>query len=335
MSNPADYTVGWICALPTESVAAQELLDEEHDIPAYVAPSDNNVYSLGRIGLHKVVIAVLPRGQYGLSSATAVARDMMATFRNIRIGLMIGIGGGAPTVKHDIRLGDIVVSAPGEAQGGVIQYNFGKAMQEQNFRMTGHLNQPPNLLLAAASAIQTLHERKGHRLNQTINDIMRKNPRLRHKYARPDLGTDRLYLSEVVHPDPNLSCTTTCGDHPSKVVRRHERGEHEDNPAIHYGLIASADVLMKDALVRDRLATENGVLCFEMEAAGLMNHFPCLVIRGICDYADSQKNKDWQGYAAMTAAAYAKELLNRIAPNQVEAERKAVDVLSGMMDRLS
>ena len=70
---------------------------------------------------------------------------------------------------------------------------------------------------------------------------------------------------------------------------------------------------MKDALARDRLASE-GTLCFEMEAAGLMNDFPCLVVRGICDYSDTHKNKDWQGYAAMVAAAYARNLLFRIAP---------------------
>ncbi|ROT35327.1 ankyrin [Sodiomyces alkalinus F11] len=58
-----------------------------------------------------------------------------------------------------------------------------------------------------------------------------------------------------------------------------------------------------------------------MEAAGLMNHFPCLVIRGICDYADSHKNKEWQGYAAMVAAAYAKDLLQQIPPSRVEAEK--------------
>jgi len=85
---------------------------------------------------------------------------------------------------------------------------------------------------------------------------------------------------------------------------------------------------MKDAVVRDTLAKEKGVLCFEMEAAGLMNHFPCLVIRGICDYSDSHKNKEWQGYAAMTAAAYARDLLRRIPPNRVEAERPIKEALS-------
>lgn len=80
--------------------------------------------------------------------------------------------------------------------------------------------------------------------------------------------------------------------------------------------------------MRDTLVKEKDVLCFEMEAAGLMNHFPCLVIRGICDYSDSHKNKEWQGYAVMAAAVYAKDLLYRIAPNRVEAERKISDILS-------
>jgi nucleoside phosphorylase len=85
---------------------------------------------------------------------------------------------------------------------------------------------------------------------------------------------------------------------------------------------------MKDALTRDTLAAKKGVLCFEMEAAGLMNHFPCLVIRGICDYSDSHKNKEWQGFAAMMAAAYAKDLLCEIPPNKVEAEKPISEILS-------
>jgi len=85
---------------------------------------------------------------------------------------------------------------------------------------------------------------------------------------------------------------------------------------------------MKDALVRDTLAAEKNVLCFETEAAGLMNHFPCLVIRGVCDYSDSHKNKEWQGYAAMAAAAYTKDLLCRIPPNNIEAENRISDLVS-------
>ena len=85
---------------------------------------------------------------------------------------------------------------------------------------------------------------------------------------------------------------------------------------------------MKDAKKRDEIVKQADVLCFDMEAAGLMNHFPCLVIRGICDYSDTHKNNKWQGYAAMAAAAYAKDLLSLIAPTRVEAERKICDILS-------
>ena len=97
------------------------------------------------------------------------------------------------------------------------------------------------------------------------------------------------------------------------------------DPVIHYGLIASGYQGIKHGGTRDKLGRELGILCFEMEAAGLMDNFPCLVIRGICDYADSHKNKQWQGYAAATAAAYAKELLSVIHPNQVEKTPAVVD----------
>jgi nucleoside phosphorylase len=96
---------------------------------------------------------------------------------------------------------------------------------------------------------------------------------------------------------------------------------------VHYGLIASANQLMKDAYIRDKLAEEEDVLCSEMETADLINPFPCLVIRSICDYANSHKNKAWQGYAAMAATAYTKGLLAKIAPNKLEPEEKIVDIL--------
>ncbi|KAL6409962.1 WD repeat-containing protein [Ilyonectria robusta] len=125
-----DCTVGWICAIRTEYVAAQEFLDEEHEALEFVSPNDTNDYTLGRLGKHNVVIAVLPDGEYGTSSAASVATNMLHSFPNVRIGLMVGIGGGAPSEKHDIRLGDIVVSAPRDGEGGVFQYDFGKTIQD-------------------------------------------------------------------------------------------------------------------------------------------------------------------------------------------------------------
>ncbi|KAG7423376.1 Ankyrin repeat and KH domain-containing protein 1 [Fusarium oxysporum f. sp. raphani] len=330
MANPQDYTVGWICALTVEFVAAQAFLDEEHKDPRDVAQNDNNNYALGRIGSHNIVIAVLPDGEYGTAVAAAVARDMLGSFPNIRIGLLVGIGGGAPSPHHDIRLGDIVVSSRDGGKGGVFQYDFGKTIQNQSFQETQVLDQPPMVLRTAVSALKGRYELKGHRLNEDV-DMALKKIKKRKKYSCPPANSDRLYRAAITHP-PNSSesCSVVCGDDPFHLLARAERDEEDDNPAIHYGLIASANQLMKDALVRDKLAAEMGVLCFEMEAAGLMNHFPCLVIRGICDYSDSHKNKEWQGFAAMVAAAYAKDLLRQIPPNKVEAERRIGEVLSSI-----
>lgn len=330
MSQPNDYTVGWICAVKVEYVAAQEFLDEEHEGPAFVSQRDSNSYTLGRIGKHNVVIATLPFGEYGTTSAATVARDMVHSFPNIRIGLMVGIGGGAPSKHHDIRLGDIVVGAPSNGNSGLFQYDFGKNIQDQPYQTTGVLNRPPAALLTALAGLQSKYERHGHKLEEAVNGILGKNKRLQRQYKRPDLSSDRLYRSEVVHPLTKETCSAVCD--PSGLIARSERAEEEDNPAIHYGLIASANQLMKNALDRDWLAAEKDVLCFEMEAAGLMNHFPCLVIRGVCDYSDSHKNKEWQGYAAMVAAAYAKDLLCQVPLGSVQTEKKLSDVVSSKLD---
>ncbi|KAK6356047.1 hypothetical protein TWF718_000421 [Orbilia javanica] len=391
--EPGSYTVGWICAIQTEYVAARCFLDERYELES-IPTNDNNHYTLGRIHKHNVVIVILPSGEYGLSSATAVLKDLLRSFPNIRIGLMVGIGGGAPSQKHDIRLGDIVVSTPHDGNGGVFQYDFGKTIQGQEFKSTGYLSPPPVSLLTAISGLKTKYQEEGHRIGEAIDSILRKNRRLQKVYGRPEPSTDRLYRPEVVHesgdkvnsvtganpylnggngqkkddniwylefwtlvlfllsffsypsstvPQPKAAnhpkdesgCLATCGDGPSKLVNRPQRTEEEDSPAIHYGLIASANQVMKNATLRDRLAAEKDVLCFEMEAAGLMNHFPCLVIRGICDYSDSHKSKEWQGYAAMTAAAYAKDILYQIAPSKVEAEAKLVDILSTVEGRVN
>ncbi|KAK3297422.1 uncharacterized protein B0H64DRAFT_473534 [Chaetomium fimeti] len=310
MSNPKKYTVGWICAIKAEYVAAQALLDRPQ--------------------------TVLPKGEYGTSSAAVVARDMLHTFMNIRFGLMVGIGGGAPSRRHDIRLGDVVVSSTANGNGGVYRYDFGKAIQDQCFQTTGFLNQPPPLLRTAGHGLEAMYDLDGNDLGAKITSTLEKRPQLRDTYGRPNPLSDRLYQSKVTHPPEasTASCEFTCGTGPSSLVLRPERSAGNSGVVVHYGLIASANQLMKDARTRDRLAEESDVLCFEMEAAGLMNHFPCLVIRGICDYSDSHKNKAWQGYAAMAAAAYAKDLLDRIRPSSIEAEQKLGHLIWGLNSKI-
>jgi nucleoside phosphorylase len=313
-----DYTIEWICALPIEMAAAKLMLDEVHEnLP--VPSHDQNVYTLGKIGKHNVVIACLPNGEYGIASATAVAMQLSASFHFIRFGLMVGIGGGIPNKDADIRLGDVVVSKPTGTHGGVVQYDYGKAVRDGRFERTGMLNRPPRVLLAALTMLQAHHLTEDSRFPNFLSDITIK---LRHKasnFTRPGQD-DRLYQANYNH----VAAANTCDAcDKARIVPRALRDT--DEPVIHYGLIASGNQIVKDSSVRDRLGEGLGAYCVEMEAAGLMDNFPCLVIRGICDYADSHKNKEWQGYAAATAAAYAKELLSVI-PEIYVAENSVVTI---------
>jgi len=135
-----DYKIGWICALPLEMTAAIAMLDQLHQ-PLEHSPGDDNTYTLGRIGGHNVAIASLPIGEIGTNSAAQVAIQMLRTFPSIKIGLMVGIGGGVPT-REDIRLGDIVVSKPTGQTGGVFQYDRGSNLPDK-FKISGFLNAPP------------------------------------------------------------------------------------------------------------------------------------------------------------------------------------------------
>ncbi|PWY95858.1 purine and uridine phosphorylase [Aspergillus sclerotioniger CBS 115572] len=299
-----DYTVGWISALPLEMAAAEATLDEMHQaLPN--PPHDKNAYTLGEIAGHKIVIACLPSGQYGTTSAAVAAQQMLSTFPCLRFGLLVGIAGGIPSKTVDIRLGDVVVSTPTATYAGVVQYDYGKTYPG-HFERTGMLNRPPELLLTAVSKLRSRILREGSVLQETISHMVERNP-----HMGKDFGfggwQDQLFNAHYPHLESESTCEKC--DRSQLVSRKHRPS---DGPKIHYGLIASANQVMKDAVARDRLGRELGAYCVEMEAAGLMNHFPCLVVRGICDYADSHKNKEWQGYAAAAAAAYAKELFTVI-----------------------
>ncbi|KAF2632352.1 ankyrin, partial [Macroventuria anomochaeta] len=305
-----DYTVGWVCALAIELVAAQEMLDEEHDTPSCNA-HDTNIYTCGRIGEHYVVIACLPEGRMGTTSAATVANQMKMAFTSIRFGLMVGIGGGIPSEHADIRLGDVIVSKPQKVHGGVVQYDFGKATIS-GFERTGFLDGPPTVLLNAVTNLRAKHMRRRGKLLECLSKLDSLP-----EFTREAAGADVLFEAEYQHVGG-----ATCENCSKEYVLVRETRRHE--VMVHYGTIASGNEVIQDAAVRDRVSADlGGVLCFEMEAAGLMNSFPCLVIRGISDYADSHKNEQWQPYAAATAAAYAKELLSVIPVLEVNNTRTA------------
>ncbi|KAH6983490.1 hypothetical protein BKA56DRAFT_519808, partial [Ilyonectria sp. MPI-CAGE-AT-0026] len=343
-----DYTVGWICALSIELAASSGMLDEVHESLDLV-PGDKNMYTLGEIGGHNIVMACLPAGNMGITPASNVATNMMRSFPKIRFGLMVGIGGGAPARRarpnEDIRLGDVVVSLPQGELGGVVKYDHGKVVADGDFKHTGLLNMPPTPLINAVSKLKAKHEfqRNSIQRNVTamINRVMESedaNPDFAELYERPNLKYDRLFAADYDHnesqseseasdySDDSDEIPLPCRRCDSALVITRKPRKSSDT-VIHYGTIASADKVMRHGVTRDKIRKKHGVLCFEMEAAGLMNDFPCLVVRGICDYSDTHKHKIWQRYAAAAAAAYTKELLEVVLKEDIERTKEAAKVL--------
>ncbi|KAJ5922830.1 hypothetical protein N7516_010533 [Penicillium verrucosum] len=293
-SRHDQYTIAWICALHIEMAAAQAMLDDFHE--ALPTPTeDRNTYVLGNMNQHNVVIACLPTEQYGTNNAAIVMTNMKRTFPAIRACLMVGIGGGVPS-KADVRLGDIVVGTR------VMQCDLGKVLGDGQLQRTAIPKIPHQLLGTAVSTVRSKHELGPSRVLSILEQKLEGQP----AYGRPVLP-DRLFPATYDHESLSGSCD---GCDPSKLVPRSRRVSNEI--VIHYGAIASGNQVMRDGITRDNIARQLDVICFEMETAGLMDILPCLPIRGICDYSDSHKNKEWQRYAAATAAAYARELLEEL-----------------------
>ncbi|KAF3240648.1 hypothetical protein TWF128_011263 [Orbilia oligospora] len=253
--NRDDYSIGWLCAIPIELEAARKVLDEVH--PKLSVPQgDENCYEFGRIGEHNVVISWLPQASYGLTNAAIVATRMNTTFTRMRFGLMVGVGGGAPSSTNDIRLGDVVISQPTNRSGGVIQYDFGKATEGGGFQITGFLNAPSPTLLSAVSAITAMDEVElGRKISDTAYEIEEKDGR----FFYPGKDTDKLFHASYLHvPGKGRQVDTCSACDTSNIIDRPERPH--DHPYLHYGIIASANQVMKDGARRDKISTETGAL---------------------------------------------------------------------------
>ncbi|KAI0856303.1 ankyrin repeat-containing domain protein [Xylaria cubensis] len=325
-----DYTVGWICALPKEQTAATAMLDQTHP-PLRYPSKDYNTYTLGSIGSHNIVIACLPKGTCGNNSAATAAVQMTNTFPSIKFGLLVGIGGGIPP---NVRLGDVVISTPVAEYPGVVQWDIGKGEKDGKFQRTGALNRPPRTLLTAVTRLETRHEMYGSKIPQYLAELEKAWPKLAPRYSQSGFLKDPLVIlgnsdrGQGKWQIPENSAEISMGNTIEPTIGKSSKDVH-----IHYGLVASGNMVIRDSKRRDDLNESLGgnVLCVEMEAAGLMNDFPCLVIRGICDYADEQKFKDWQEYAAAIAAGCAKELLEYVHPEDVNNEPPAKDVLGKVL----
>lgn len=313
-SRREDFEVAIICALAIEADAVLALFDHHWDdspgSPPYrKAPGDPLTYSTGCIGEHDVVLAHLPG--MGKVEGGIAAAHCRTSFPNIKLGIVSGICGAvpfAPDNGREVILGDVVVSS------GVVQYDFGRHLPRGFVRtntLLDNLGRPNQELRGIFAKLGTNRARKEFEMNIERNLAeLGKDASLKAEY--PGTNNDRLFTSGFCHRSEHLSCDD--GGCDGEIVTRQRLKEEAPHPAVHVGLFASGDKVMKSAVDRDLLAEDEGIVAFEMEGAGVWDSFPCVVIKGVCDYADSHKTKLWQRYAAATAAACVKAFLGHWAP---------------------
>ncbi|KAL4788114.1 pfs domain-containing protein [Aspergillus varians] len=298
-----DYAIACICPTGLEQAPMEALLDEIHPIlPTF---RRRNSYTLGRMGIHNVVIAAMPGT--GNTRAAVVATQLMNDFHFVRFILLVGTGGGVPNPEKgiDIRLGDVVVSDTSGSFGGVALFDRGGSLSDIRFEKTGPLSTPPHVLLSTVRRLRARHIQVGSSIPKMLSGMVSRYPKMKRTgYIHQGVENDRLFRAKSQHHG-GLDCRA-CDS--KGIVLRPAR--HCSAPVIYYGMIGSSNTVVKDGAIRERLKNDLHLLCVETEAGGLMDSFPCLIIRGVSHYADSHKNDRWQPYAAASAAAYAKELLS-------------------------
>ncbi|PLB43850.1 purine and uridine phosphorylase [Aspergillus steynii IBT 23096] len=317
-----------ICALGVESNAVMAVMDEVYETLPEAAREDANAYTTGRIGKTSIVVVHLP-GMGKLNAASSAMR-LKSSFPNVGLCLVVGVCGGAPynsRTKKDIVLGDIIIST------GLKQVDFGRYYQsgfvpkddpEDNF---GRPVERLRSFLRMLSETDHYYTRVADATNSTLNALLQSKTGQSLEY--PGAHRDHLYESTYQHqcrseqtcrtcdPTSGAVCQhaldTSCdqlGCEPGHTVARPRlRESGPTHPVVHFGRVACSDGVMKSARDRDRLVEKYDVIGFEMEAAGAWDTFPTVIVKGVCDYADSHKNKLWQGYGAAVAASCMKALL--------------------------
>ncbi|SCO54573.1 related to calcium-independent phospholipase A2 [Fusarium fujikuroi] len=314
--DPKDYKIAWIAPLEIEAKAAMYLLDERHRGRFPVSRGDDYVFQAGAMGGHNIVIATLPAGQeYGTGSAAALAGQVKKFFPNLWFGLLVGVAAGLPDLSRvparDIRLGDVLVGLPDGDSAGLVPYDLGKETEDgfQPLRLGHSLAMTEPIVRSAIGSIKLEAPYDTERFLPYYEKI-RNCEHATGTFADPGPDNDILYL--------------VCDNGQEEVTERPRRSKLDhQRTRVWYGPIGSGDKLLKNAQKRNELRDKYGIIGLEMEAAGTMNRIPVGVIRGVCDYGDRHKNKNWQPYAAAMAASYARALLD-----EVPSSDRTVDLTS-------
>ncbi|KAF5647835.1 calcium-independent phospholipase [Fusarium tjaetaba] len=318
--DPALYTIAWIAPLEIEAQAALHMLDHKHEGRFPTSRGDDYVFEAGDINGHNIIIATLPIGQeYGTGSAAAIASQIKKFFPNLWFGLLVGVAAGLPNHQKDppidIRLGDVLVGLSTPESAGLIAYDLGKETAD-GFQLLNDRRVLAPVETVVRSAIGSIKMS----LNDTeaflpFYESIKNKHHSSGTFIDPGQEEDVLYYTE-----------SSAGAR--KVMQRKQRPS-SNRTRVWYGSIGSGEKLTKNSQKRDHLRDTYNLIGLEMEAAGIMNRVPVGVIRGVCDYADENKNKKWQPFAAAMAAAYAKAVLLRIGSGQ--AAPKSMALQTGMI----
>jgi nucleoside phosphorylase len=339
-SPPRDrrgFEIALICALRVEADCVLATFDKfwEDEGERYgQAPGDENSYTTGMIGEHNVVLAYMPN--IGKVGASGVAASLRFSFPEIRLALVVGICGGVPfgTNKEEILLGDIIISR------ALVQYDFGKQYAEgfeEKDTLEDNLGRPSKRIRGFLTKLQTYHYRSRvqNGISLYLKELQQKLPKVKypgaeadklyepsylHKHHKPVMPCDECAKGEIqiCQAARGMTCEELACEERKVVVRSRlaktqnlQQADHPEQhePMVHFGRMGSGDTVMKWAERRDKIAKTKGVIAFEMEGAGVWDHLPSIVIKGVCDYADSHKNDRWHDYAASTAAACMKAFL--------------------------
>lgn len=315
------FEVAIICALCEEYDAVEAVLDETYDSDTYYkGDNDPNRYTCGRIGTLNVVITLLPG--MGKEHAASGSASFRTSFPEIKLCLLVGVCAGSARNEQDkpILLGDVIIST------SIVQSDFGRQGRDGIVRkdtIDDNFGRPSKEIRALLQILQTRKAGKALRTNtidalttllqdeaeweypgRECDVLFREDYDHKHYAARGCKACCRTGACEEVG---KVSCEIAKCD-PRKAMER-EINRDDEYPLIHFGAFSSADQVIRSSKHRDAMNAADGVIGFEMEGAGVWDNFPTVIIKGVCDYADSHKNKKFQRYAAAAAAACSKAFL--------------------------
>ncbi|KAL4907652.1 hypothetical protein BDW74DRAFT_147925 [Aspergillus multicolor] len=308
-----DYKVAIVCALPEATDAVRYLLDkvfDERSAKLGKAERDPNVYNNGRMGRHNVVVCQIY--DVGKAAASGVISSMWASYTNIEIVLLVGICDGLPSSREEKRqrgFGDVIIS------DSMMEYDRGKYLVheiESKTHVKGHNREVATLLRTLKSEIDCMVFEQ--RLAANLASLQREHTGYERPHSLASSHQQRQLVSRESKDKGKATGTelvaVNCAAGATDEDPEFSKQSIKNGVQLHIGRFASGDMVLKAAEKRDELARKHDAIGFEMEAPGLWDFtVPCLVIKGISDFADSNKNDEWRKFSCATGAAAAKTFL--------------------------